>query len=250
MNEKDIQHVYLYMDDSGKISKYEDYSVFGGIVFTNSAEKSEFMNKYRSIINEVKCSYCNYTIGSCSHTCPEIKGSNINNSDRRRLINLSGNFTTFGAVILNKLLNADIINRVQSKGRFNEYSQRRLIKQTIKYLITKKIIDPDKPVYLHINIDEMPTKTNGYYTLQEGLLEELKFGIINFNYSVTFPPIIKGDLEVQVVYKDSSKDCCIQMADIIANTIRRTLTFNNNWFESYDYLKKNMKIDVILRLPN
>ena len=27
-----IQHVYLYMDDSGKISKSEDYAIFAGIV--------------------------------------------------------------------------------------------------------------------------------------------------------------------------------------------------------------------------
>lgn len=238
------------MDDSGKISKSEDYAVFGGIVFSNSNEKSMFMNKYRAIISEIKCSYCEFEKSSCSKTCPEIKGINIRNSHRRRLLNLSGNFTTFGTVIMNKMLNSDIINRTASKGRFTEYSQRRLIKKTIAYLITRKIIDPEKDVFLHINIDEMPTKTNGYYTLQEGLLEELKHGIMNFNYAVSFPPIIKSKLEVQVIYKDSSKDCCIQMADIIANTIRRTLIINNNWFESYEYFKKKMKLDVILRLPN
>lgn len=250
MEEKNVQHIYLFMDDSGKISKYEDYAVFGGIVFSDSNEKSMFMNKYRSVIKEIKCSYCQFEIGSCSNTCPEIKGINIKNSDRRRLLNLSGSFTTFGAVIMNKMVRSDIINRVASKGRFAEYSQRRLIKKVVENLISRKIIDPDKDVYLHINIDEMPTKTNGYYTLQEGLFEELKHGIINFNYAVSFPAIINGNLEVQVIYKDSSKDCCIQMADIIANTIRRTLIVNNNWFDSYEYFKKIIKLDVVLRLPN
>lgn len=250
MKKNDIQHVYLYIDDSGKISKYEDYAIFAGIVFYDSNQKSEFMNKYRSIINEIKCSYCEFSVGSCNNHCPEIKGMNIRNDDRRRLINLSRNYVTFGTVIINKNLNGDIINRKASKGRFSEYAQRRLIKETVKYLISNEMIDPDKSMYLHINIDEMPTKTNGYYTLQEGLLEELKHGIINFNYATTFPAIIKGDLEVQVVYRDSSKDCCIQMADILANSIRRAFGLNNNWYESSEYLKKKLRLNVLLRLPN
>lgn len=44
------QHVYLYMDDSGKMTKSEDYAIFAGIVFTSSAQKSEFNNKYRKIL--------------------------------------------------------------------------------------------------------------------------------------------------------------------------------------------------------
>lgn len=250
MKDKNIQHVYLYMDDSGKISKYESYSVFGGIVFSTSREKLEFTDKYTSIIKQIRCSYCNEDEKTCLHDCPELKGINIKNKHRRRLINLSKQYTTFGVVTMNQMLNPSIINRVASKGRFNEYSQRRLIKDVIKNLISRKLIDPNKDVYLHINIDEMPTKSNGYYTLREGLYEEMKNGIVNFNYAVFFPPVINGQLEIQVIYRDSKKDCCIQMADIIANTIRKTMVINNNWFESYNYLKNTMKLDVLLRLPN
>lgn len=39
-NKIDYQHVYLYMDDSGKISKYEDCAIFVEIVFENNSQKS------------------------------------------------------------------------------------------------------------------------------------------------------------------------------------------------------------------
>ncbi len=250
MKNNNIQHVYLYMDDSGKISKYEDYAVFAGIVFNSTTAKSEFTNKYRSILNSIKCKYCQQDQANCDHNCIEVKAIHIRPKDRRRLLKLSRKFTTFGTVIYNKNLIPDIVNRVQSKGRFNEYAQRRVIKETIAHLIKLNILDSHKHVQLHINIDEMPTKTNGYYTLQEGIREELAFGIVNYNYGKTFRPILHGGLIVNVNYKDSKTDIGIQMADIIANTIHRSFVLNNNWFDSYKYLTKTICIDIILRLPS
>ena len=246
----DIQHIYLNMDDSGKISRFEDCSIFAGIVFTNSDEKSSFVNKYKSIIKNIKCNYCENNNSNCNNDCPEIKGINISNTNRRQLMNLSKKYITFASITYNKNLNSNIINDVGSKGRFCEYAQRRIIKQTIKHLINAKIIDPNKPIYLHVNIDEMPTKSNGYYSLKDGLIEELKYGIRNYNYGITFKPIVNSSLEVQVLYKDSKYDSSIQMADIIANTVRRQFVFNNSWVEFYDYLSNKLNIDVILRLPN
>lgn len=247
---KNIQHIYINMDDSGKISKYEDFAIFAGIIFKNSNEKSKFINKYKSIIKNIKCQYCNNEISSCNHICPEIKGIIISNKDRRRLINLSKQFTTFSTIIYNKNLSSEIITNKNSKGRFSEYAQRRIIKNSVNYLIKDKSINPNMPIYLHINIDQMPTKSNGYYSLREGLIEELKYGIINYNYAKCFKPIIYGDLQVEVIYKDSKKDCAIQMADIIANTIRQTFVITSDWDSANKKLKENFKIDIILRLPN
>lgn len=195
----DYQHIYLYMDDSGKISKYEDYAVFAGIVFTNSAEKSEFTNKYKSIIKDIRCHYCDQNCLSCDNNCPEVKAIHIDNTDRRRILNLSKSYVTFGTIILNRNVHNDIINRPASKGRFIEYSQRRIIKYTVQYLINNNVIDPNRPIYLHINIDEMPTKTNGYYTLREGIREEFLYGIINFNYQKQFSPIVFDRFECAVL---------------------------------------------------
>ena len=163
---------------------------------------------------------------------------------------LTKQFSTFGTVIYNKNLKPDIVNRHASKGRFTEYALRRIIKETLINLIKENIIDPYKPVFLHVNIDEMPTKSNGYYSLNEGLYEEFIHGIVNWDYGKRFKPILFNKLQVQVNYKDSKQDVCIQIADIIANTIRRTFIFNNNWFDSQKYIIDVLKIDVLLRLPN
>lgn len=245
----DYQHIYLYMDDSGKISKYEDYAVFAGIVFKDTKEKSKFSNMYRSIVNSIKCKYCNENSEECSQECPEIKAYTIKPSHRRRMINLSKEYTTFSSVIYNKNLRSYIINDKRSKGRFNEYAQRRLIKATINHLISLNIINPNLPLFLHINIDEMPTKSNGYYTLRDGLIEELKYGIQNFNYGIFHKPILYGALQLEVVYKDSKKDFGIQMADILANTVRHSFVINNNWFDTSKYLKEKCHFNVLLRLP-
>lgn len=245
----DMQHIYIYMDDSGKISKFEDYAVFAGIVIKDGKQKSEFNNKYRAIVNSIKCKYCEKTNDNCKNECPEVKAVAISPTHRRRIINLSKSFTTFGVITYNKSLYSHIINDKGAKGRFNEYAQRRIIKNTVQHLINSGAINPNMPVYLHVNIDEMPTKSNGYYSLKDGLVEELRHGIINYNYSKQFKPIIHSDLEIQVIYKDSKKDLGIQMEDILANTIRHSFVINNNWFDTSEYLKRKCHIDVILRLP-
>lgn len=84
---QDTQHIYLYMNDSGKISKYEDYAIFAGIVFHDNKEKSEFTNKYKSIKESIKCRYCKQINNECDKTgCPEVKAASIKNKDRRRII--------------------------------------------------------------------------------------------------------------------------------------------------------------------
>lgn len=238
------QHIYLFMDDSGKISPFEDYAIFAGILFQDSKELSKFKNAFRSILKELSPKYRNKSSGG------ELKGSFIRNNDRRRIINFSKKFTTFGTVILNKNLNSNIIHDTRTKGRFTEYAQRRLIKNCINNLISVGKLNNCKPLKIQIIIDQMPTKTNGYYCLKDGLVEELRYGILNYNYGVEFPPIIHGDLEVDVKYRDSKLDLGIQMADIIANTIRKSFVVNPNWFESSEYLKKKVGLNIIVRLPN
>lgn len=82
-------------------------------------------------------------------------------------------------------------------------------------------IDPNKPIRLIINIDQQSTKSNGYYNLHDGLIEELKYGIVNFNYSSLIKPIIYSDLDILISYQDSGKSYVVQAADLLAGTIRK-----------------------------
>lgn len=79
----------------------------------------------------------------------------------------------------------------------------------------------NKPIRLIINIDQQSTKSNGYYNLHDGLIEELKYGIVNFNYSSLIKPIIYSDLDILISYQDSGKSYVVQAADLFAGTIRK-----------------------------
>ena len=75
-----MQEIYINLDDSGKLTKKELLSVYGGIVFLSKKEKDKFITQYRSIINDIKCKYCKNK-STCNKKCPEIKNTNIKNSD-------------------------------------------------------------------------------------------------------------------------------------------------------------------------
>lgn len=245
---EDVQHIHIYMDDSGKLSKSEDYSIFAGIVFTNHKDGNALVSKYKGIINEIKYNY-HLEPDAFINGYPEIKGHFLKKGDRRRILNLGKGFTTFCAITLNKNVYSNIMNDKASKGRFIEYVQKRTIKKCVKYLIHKNKIDPKRPVYLHIKIDEMPTKSSGYYSLNAWLKEELLYGIINFNYQRRVKPILFDNLKVDLRYVDSKTDQRIQFSDVLANTVRASLVKNPNIFSTRDYLKKTLKIDVIMMFP-
>lgn len=215
--ENDIQEIYINLDDSGKLTTKEKISVYGGIVFLSKPEKDKFITQYKSIVNDIKCNYCN---NGCSKICPEIKNTNIKNSDRRRLMNYIKKYYVVALIIKNEDVYEHIKESKAAKGRFIDYSLRRLIKEIIKDLININKVDAHKPVRLIINIDEQTTKSNGYYNLQDGLFEELKYGIVNFNYSMKINPIIFSELEIRVSYQDSFKSYVVQAADLLAGTIR------------------------------
>ena len=139
-------------------------------------EKDKFINQYRSIINSIKekTDYKNHL---------ELKHNNLKNPDKRRIINYLKKYYTFGIIINNSKVYKKIIFDKKSKGRYNEYCQRILIKNIIKNLLKKRIINKYDDIKLVINIDEQSTKTNGYYSLENGLYEELIHGIINYNYA-------------------------------------------------------------------
>ena len=181
-----VQEIYINLDDSGKLTNKEKISVYGGLLFLSKKEKDKFITQYRTIINDIKCSYCN----TCNKKCPEIKNTNIKNGDKRRIMNYLNRYYTIALVVENDNVYDYIKQSKSAKGRFIDYSLRRLIKEIIKTLIKEEKIDPNKAIRLIINIDQQSTKSNGYYNLHDGLIEELKHGISNYNYFSKKNPII------------------------------------------------------------
>ena len=223
------QTIFINIDDSGKLSLKEQVCGYGAIVFLSKKEKDKFITQYRSIIKSIRCKYCNLNKDTCCFKCPEVKSVNIKNSDRRRIINYL------------KKYYKRIIEDKASKGRYLDYVLKLFIKGIIVDQIKKGQIDVKNKLTLILNIDEQSTKSNGYYTLKAGLLEELVHGIINFNYNNVYKPIL-SNLDIRLTYQKSDKSYVVQAADMIAGLVRRkALESNSNVL--YDF------IDYKLFLP-
>lgn len=246
MINNNTQILYINIDDSGKLSNYEEIAVYGGVIFFSKNEKDKFITQYRKIINEIKCKYC--TCKTChKNECPELKHNNLKRSDARRIINYIKKYTVLSCIINNKSLYSHIINDKASKGRYCDYAIRRLIKEVIVKLIKKGKIDAHKKLKIILNMDEQSTKSNGYYNLKDGLIEELRYGIINYNYGNMVNPVLFDELEIKLTYLKSDKSFVVQAADLVAGTIRSN---SIKYKSDTKYLNKSLEfVDYILFLP-
>lgn len=239
--------IYIFMDDSGKLTSKESVSVFAGIAFTNKTEKDKFNRKYKSIINNIKCSYCDEHRETCTKCkCPEIKSFNIKNKHKRRIINLCKQHFTYSVIINNKKVYPNILSSKASKGRYTDYAQKMIIKSIINHYINHGIIDPNEDLNIVIRIDQQSTKSNGYYSLEESIYEELANGIYNFNYNIMHKPIIIGKLNVDVKYMDSKKVYSIQASDIIAGKVRNVVLSAKDNKELNERLNSFLKVKMLL----
>lgn len=226
---QDIQTIYINIDDSGKLVDTEKVAIYAGLVFSSKQEKDKFITQYRSIVQNIKCKYCKKDISTCNNSsCPELKHNMLKPKHNRQIMNYIKKYSILCCIINNDKVYPNIKFDTASRGRYLDFALKLLIKQTIKDLIKENIIDPNFPLKLIINIDEQTTKTNGYYNLRNGIIEELKYGIYNYNYNTVYPPILNSDLEVSLCYQKSERSFLIQAADLIAGTVRRIYLDNLN----------------------
>ena len=240
------QQLYIFMDDSGKLTNNETSSIYGGLFFYNTNEINNFINQYRALINKIKCKYCKQN--PCNKKCPEIKGTtSLTNSDRRWIYNLIKKQNNFGVFISNKKIYSKIMENKASRGRFLDYAQKRIIKEVILYSIREKKIDPNKTLQLYIKIDQTETKSNGYYNLRDSIYEELVSGITNFDYAAVTKPILKGKLNIDLTYYNSKHNYGIQSADMLANYLHHQYELKLN--QDIDISSSIDFIEVKLFLP-
>lgn len=245
----DLQTVYINIDDSGKLVSSERVSIYAGLVFISKREKDKFITQYRSIVQDIKCKYCkkDFVICTSNKSCPELKHNMLKPKHNRQLMNYIKKYSILCCIINNDKVYSNIKENTASRGRFLDYSLKLLIKQTMKGLIKEGRINPNKPIKLVLNIDEQTTKTNGYYILRDGIIEELKFGIYNYNYGIFNTPIINSDLYVDVCYQKSEKSYLIQASDLVAGTVRKFYLNNINDFS--EFLKRTDFINYRITLP-
>lgn len=254
MKENDIKNeenyeqiVYINMDDSGRLVKGEPNElvfVYGGVFFLSLKEQEDFSRQYKSLVDLIKPRYCKdfskdaslnkkhcstHTYQNCVYNCPELKSNMLQPKDRRRLLNFIKKYDTSVAVVSNYKIKDSIFDSKASKGRFKDYIIKREVKRIVENLISQNRLNSRQPVKLVLNLDEQSTVSNGYYDLESSIKEELQFGIMNYDYGISFPPILSSVI-VKVKYKNSYYNYPVQAADLLVGEVRHAY---------YSYLQNN-----------
>lgn len=247
-----MQNIYIYIDDSGQLTKnnpQQSIFVYGGVYFLSKEESDDFSRQYKSIVDSIKSKYCNdflndntinelhcqtHNSNNCNYKCPELKSSKLHSKHRRHLLNFIKKYNTSVVVVNNVKLNDPIFEDKASVGRFKDYAIKREVKNIIEKLISENKINPSKPVNIFLNLDQQTTVSNGYYDLEHTIKEELQHGILNYNYGISFPPILSS-VSVKVRYKNSYYNYPVQAADLLVGEIRHKYYnyLQNNDFELY-----------------
>lgn len=264
-NENNTQNIYINMDDSGRLVKEKNELVFvyGGVFFLSLKEQEDFSRKYKALVNLIKPKYCpdfkqdktlkdnfcsTHNHQNCKYFCPELKSNMLKPSDRRRLLNFIKKYDTSVAVISNHKVKDYIFDSKASKGRFKDYIIKREIKRIIENLISQNRINPNSHVKLILNLDEQSTVSNGYYDLESSIREELQFGVLNYDYGISFPPILSS-VTVKIRYRNSYFNYPVQAADLLVGEVRHCYY---NYLQNHDfelYRKRTNFLNTSIYLP-
>ena len=254
------------MDASGRLINGEPDElvfVYGGVFFLSLKEQEDFSRQYKSLVDKIKPKYCNdfqkdnnldnnycttHSYQNCKYKCPELKSNMLKPHDRRRLLNFIKKYDTSVAVVSNYKLKDYIFDSKASKGRYKDYIIKREVKRIVENLISQNRINSQQPVKLVLNLDEQSTKSNGYYDLESSIKEELQFGIMNYDYGISFPPILSSVI-VKVRYKNSYYNYPVQAADLLVGEVRHCYY---HYLQSQDfttYRKKTNFLNTSIYLP-
>ena len=266
MSKDDMQYIYINMDDSGRLVRNEAEElvfVYGGVFFLSLLEQENFSRQYKALVNLIKPKYCSdfrsndniqndfcltHNRQNCQYICPELKSNMLKSADRRRLLNFIKKYDTSVAVVSNHKVKDYIFDSKASKGRFKDYIIKREVKKIVENLISQNRINPNTPVKLILNLDEQSTVSNGYYDLESSIREELQFGVLNYDYGISFPPILSS-VSVKARYKNSYYNYPVQAADLLVGEVRHCYY---NYLKSQDfttYRKRTNFLNTSIYLP-
>lgn len=206
------QEVTFFFDDSGVLHKNEPsgYFVYAGYVFTNRVTLEDAKRKYINANKKLK---------KALNRSDELKAANLSTVHKRALFNAVKEYDSVDAVVDISRVYDHILSHKKSICRYKDYVLKRCVKNILKRMIADGTLSPDEDIKVSIYIDEQLTATNGYYDLRDSIMEELKYGISNFDYGTRYPHLFNGEVAVSIQYCDSSKNYLIQASDILANRI-------------------------------
>ena len=99
--DSNMQTIYINIDDSGKLVDTERVSIYAGLVFISKNEKDKFITQYRSIVESIKCKYCQKDISICNSnkSCPELKHNMLKPKHNRQLMNYIKKYSILCCII-------------------------------------------------------------------------------------------------------------------------------------------------------
>lgn len=240
---EETQHIYLYMDDSGKLTKNEECVFYGGLAFINKKDKDDFERQYRIIRNRAKCRYpyCRQNKKVCNSNCPELKSSNLQGRDRRQFMRLILKEITYFVRVENKELKYVDFNNSLNVGRYQEYAQKIAIKKICEKLIATGKIVLGKPIKIEIYIDQDNHISNSKYPFNINIKKELLDGWdkpSHYNsgmYHITGPfeqckELVNIDCKLNI---ESHLNIGVQASDILVGTYRQYRIHDKNKFINY-----------------
>lgn len=207
-----MQEIIFFFDDSGVLHKKEasGYFVYAGYVFTDREELLSAKRKYVNANKQLK-----EKLGRKD----ELKAAKLEAKHRRSLLNCVKQFDSVAVAVNIKKVYDYILADKKSICRYKDYIIKRCVKNKLKRLIANGRIRSDADIAISIYMDEQLTATNGYYDLRDSIREELKYGIVNFDYGTRHESLFEQNVVVNIFYCDSSKNYMIQASDILANRI-------------------------------
>lgn len=221
-----MKKISIFIDDSGVFHSNHNYFVYAGFCFISDEDKISAKKRYRSLNTKIKQS---------KGIEGELKASKIERKHKNALFKVLKGEISFSVTVELSSIQSSIMMDKKSRQRFKDYALKRVVKNLFKKLIEQEIISKNDDIELFVNIDQQGFATNGLYGLGDGILEELKYGITNFNYGTYYPPILEGKFMVHTKSCVSENDYLIQAADILANRI----------WNSYEKQKSKLR-----RIPN
>lgn len=220
-----MKDIYFFFDDSGVLHRNEASGcfVYAGYVFLSREDLEAARRKYIAANRQIK---------RATGRTDELKAHGLEAKHKRALFNSVREYDSVSLAVDINSVYPHILNDKKSICRYKDYVLKICIKRTLQNYIANGKLSAADDVFLHINIDEQLTATNGYYTLKDSIIEELRYGIVNFNYGITHPNVFAGEVQVELRYCTSKSNYMIQASDILANRI----------WTSYTRRKDNMRV--------
>lgn len=157
----------------------------------------------------------------------EVKGSDLNTDETStEMFKAYERIESFSVIVEVSKLYDYVNDTKRSRQRYADFILKIGIKNKLKHLISIDKLNPNIDTKIIIKIDEQNTASDGKYSFEEGIYEEFKNGIINFDYSTTHPPIFSKKLIVRAKHINSEHNLMIQATDNLSNRVWESYYFD------------------------